>query len=92
MAIERSCKAGTKIVDEGSSCGEFFICIEGELAVQIDVPGKGVITTSTLSRNNVFGWSALTDIPDYTASVVVNSECTLSGCKIWACQLYFRLL
>jgi len=74
LAKERTYKAGTKVLKEGEPPVEFFICIEGELAIQIDVPGRGAITTRTISDKSIFGWSALANSPRYGASVVTNKD------------------
>lgn len=74
LVDERSCTAKTKVVKEGDSSTNFYICVEGELAIQIDVPGRGTIVTGTISDNNVFGWSALATIPHYGASVVTRKD------------------
>ncbi|MCK4252668.1 cyclic nucleotide-binding domain-containing protein [candidate division WOR-3 bacterium] len=70
LVKERIYKAGTKIIKEGEPSTEFFICLDGELIIQIDVPGRGAITTRTIGDRNIFGWSALTNIPYCAASVV----------------------
>lgn len=71
---DRSYKANTKVVKEGDASTDFYICVEGELALQIDVPGRGTITTGTIGNNNIFGWSALATTPHYGASVVTRKD------------------
>lgn len=73
-AKERTYKADSRVIKEGNPSTEFFICIEGELVIQIDVPGRGTITTRTISGKNIFGWSALANIPHYGASVTTNKD------------------
>ena len=74
LVNDRSYKTETKVVKEGDSATKFYICVEGELAIQIDVPGRGTIMTGTIGDNNIFGWSALATIPHYGASVVTRKD------------------
>ncbi len=74
LAEERACKAGTKVLKEGEPSAECFICIEGELRIQIDVPGRVAVTTRTIGEKVVFGWSALTNVPSYRASVIADRD------------------
>jgi CRP-like cAMP-binding protein len=74
LVKERVYDAGTKVIKEGEPSTEFFICIDGELIIQINVPGRGAITTRTISDMSIFGWSALTNIPHYGALVVTNKD------------------
>ena len=69
LGEERTYKAGTIVLKESNAATDFYICIEGELVIQINVPGRGVITTRTIGGNNIFGWSALANIPHFGASV-----------------------
>ncbi len=75
LAQERTYKANTKVLKEGESPTEFFVCIEGNLAIQIEVPGRGAITISTITNRHAFGWSALTTASlHYEASVITNKD------------------
>lgn len=42
LVKERVYDAGTKVIKEGAPSTEFFICIDGELIIQIDVPVEGL--------------------------------------------------
>lgn len=77
LAKETTYKADSKVFKEGNPSTEFFICIEGKLEIQINVPGRGTIRTRTLSDGDVFGWSALANIRHYGASVKTNRDCKL---------------
>lgn len=75
LARERTYKPKTKVLEEGESPAEFYVCIEGNLVIQIDVPGRGAIIISTITGRHAFGWSALTTASShYEASVITNTD------------------
>jgi CRP/FNR family cyclic AMP-dependent transcriptional regulator len=61
------------VVREGDASDEFGILLSGRLALQMMVPGQGMITIMSVEPGDVFGWSAI--LPNMqTQSTVVASE------------------
>jgi CRP-like cAMP-binding protein len=50
---------GTMIFREGGKDHDLYLILEGRVALDITVPTRGRVTILTLSRNEIFGWSAV---------------------------------
>lgn len=51
--------AGEQVFFEGDSANSFFLIYHGKVALEVDVPGPGVVTIETLDVGDVLGWSWL---------------------------------
>ncbi len=78
------CSAGEQIFSEGDSANSFFLIYHGKVAIEVDVPGPGVISIETLDSGDVLGWSWL--FPPYrwhfdvraielTRMIEINASC-----------------
>jgi len=76
--------AGETICTEGGSANSFFLIYHGKVAIEVDVPGPGVVTIETLDAGDVLGWSWL--FPPYrwhfdvramelTRMIEINASC-----------------
>lgn len=55
VAVELA--AGQSITREGEPAEHFYALVQGKVAVQIFVPGRGLLTLQTLRGGEVLGWS-----------------------------------
>ncbi len=51
--------AGETICTEGAPANSFYLIYHGKVAIEVDVPGPGVVTIETLDAGDVLGWSWL---------------------------------
>ncbi len=51
--------AGEQVFAEGDAANSFFLIYHGKVAIEVDVPGPGVVTIETLDVGDVIGWSWL---------------------------------
>ncbi len=58
-AVHVYASAGEQIFSEDGSADSFFLIYHGKVAIEVDVPGPGVITIETLDAGDVLGWSWL---------------------------------
>ncbi len=76
--------AGETICSEGGMANSFFLIYHGKVAIEVDVPGPGVVTIETLDAGDVLGWSWL--FPPYrwhfdvratelTRMIEINASC-----------------
>jgi len=82
-------KTGELIFREGEIANHFYIIRQGEVALEIPVPGRGSITTQTLGEADVLGWSWL--YPPYrwflnaralesVRAIALDGECLRTKC------------
>jgi len=62
-AEERSYDVGEMLVREGRSAEEFFLVVEGKVALEVGGGDHSVITVETIGRGELLGWSWL--VPPY---------------------------
>jgi CRP-like cAMP-binding protein len=62
IASEFSWKKGQIIFGEGDQDDRLYLILEGRIALEKSVPGKGRTTFLTLGPNEIFGWSAVTPV------------------------------
>ena len=76
--------AGQRIFREGDPATSFFILRRGRVALQLDVPGRGLTTIQTVGEGDVLGWSWLfppyrwqfdATAVDLTRAVALDAEC-----------------
>ncbi|MGA7672319.1 MAG: cyclic nucleotide-binding domain-containing protein [Nitrolancea sp.] len=76
--------AGETICTEGAAANSFYLIYHGKVAIEVDVPGPGVVTIETLDAGDVLGWSWL--FPPYrwhfdvratelTRMIEINASC-----------------
>jgi CRP/FNR family cyclic AMP-dependent transcriptional regulator len=58
-AVHVISSAGERIFSEGDRADSFFLISRGKVALEVDIPGPGVITIETLDEGDVLGWSWL---------------------------------
>lgn len=58
-ATERTFGPGEFILREGEHAATFYLLLQGNVAVETFVPGRGPITIQTLHAGDVLGWSWL---------------------------------
>jgi CRP/FNR family cyclic AMP-dependent transcriptional regulator len=56
--------AGGRLFHEGGSAGRFWLLVDGRVAIDTTVPGRGEVVVGTLGPGAVVGWSWL--FPPYT--------------------------
>jgi CRP-like cAMP-binding protein len=56
-AVRREFPAGSPMTQEGDEARTFFALLHGKVAVQLHVPGRGLVTLQTLPAGEVLGWS-----------------------------------
>ena len=62
-AEERSYDLGEMLVREGRPAEEFFLVMEGKVALEVGSADRGAITVETIGRGEILGWSWL--VPPY---------------------------
>ncbi|MBI2945462.1 MAG: cyclic nucleotide-binding domain-containing protein [Candidatus Wallbacteria bacterium] len=60
--------AGRIVFQEGEDARDVYFVLEGRVAIEIAVPGRGVQTTMTVGKGEVFGWSAFVPPHEETAA------------------------
>lgn len=92
LATEREYEAGATIFREGDSAREFFIIVEGKVAIQIPLSlaqaqmGRR-ITVDVLGKNEVFGWPSIVEPYVYALIAVCLQKAkiiSLNGVKLRA--------
>lgn len=71
---EEAFSAGSTIIAEGGEANAFHIILEGEVAVDVEIPfgphqPPQKITIQVLRQGEIFGWSTLIESPYYMESV-----------------------
>ncbi|MBB4285453.1 cyclic nucleotide-binding domain-containing protein [Roseospira goensis] len=56
-AREERFEAGTLLFREGGFADRVFILRQGQVAVEVRVPGEGAVVLETLHEDDVLGWS-----------------------------------
>jgi len=62
-AEERSYDLGEMLVREGRPAEEFFLVLDGKVALEVGAADREVITVETIGRGELLGWSWL--VPPY---------------------------
>lgn len=62
LAGIRRLQPGEELYAEGSREDFFYICVEGQLAVEMQVPTRGTIRVYTAEPFDMVGWSVLTPV------------------------------
>ena len=75
IVVERDCEPGATVFHEGDRAGEFYILLEGRVALQTSLPSSQSapvrrVTIDILSPTQVFGWSAVVPPHEYTLAAV----------------------
>jgi CRP-like cAMP-binding protein len=53
---------GQTIFAEGTPDGKLYLILEGRVAIEKHVPGRGRVTLLTLGPSEIFGWSAVVPV------------------------------
>jgi CRP-like cAMP-binding protein len=83
VASEISFQPGDYIVREGDAAHTLYLLLDGwvDILVNLDTQGKQRELVTTLTRGDMFGWSALVAPNRYTTSVVCASPVKAVGLK-----------
>lgn len=65
---------GTVLFREGDKSRELFLIVEGRIALEMTVPGRGEITILTLGAGDLVGWSALIGSEGMTTMAITVDE------------------
>lgn len=82
--------ARSNLFSQKDQADHFFILQEGKVAIDIDAPGRGVITIETVGEGKVLGWSWL--FPPYewhynaravedTKAIAMDARCLRGKCE-----------
>ncbi|HYB77479.1 MAG TPA: cyclic nucleotide-binding domain-containing protein, partial [Thermoplasmata archaeon] len=58
-AEERTYDVGEMLVREGRPAEEFFLVVDGKVALEVGSADRGAITVETIGRGEILGWSWL---------------------------------
>lgn len=90
LAVEQEYEAGSTIFQEGSHAGQLFVLREGKVALQMKLrqgPANRSISVDIVSRNELFGWSAIVEPNVYTLTAVCLQRAkvlSIDGNGLWA--------
>ena len=81
---------GEYVFREGTEANNFFLIRQGNVSLELFVPGKGAITIRTVDEGDVLGWSWL--IPPYlwhfdaraldiTRAIALDGKCLRTKCE-----------
>ncbi len=75
LAVEKQYEAGATLFEEGDSAEELIVLQEGKVALQmaqpkIQMPIGRRITLDVVTKNEIVGWSAITEPYIYTITAV----------------------
>ncbi len=82
--------AGQFILREGEEASKFYLIRQGQVALEVHVPGRGSITIQTLGAGEILGWSWL--VPPYywrldaravelTRALALDGKCLREKCE-----------
>jgi CRP-like cAMP-binding protein len=80
-----TCPANTVIFEQGTPATYLYVLIKGEVAIRYKPYDGPTITLTRLHDGDVFGWSAVVGSPDYTSSIV--SETQIDAIRIRGSRL-----
>ena len=80
---------GQRIFAEGGTADRFWLIEDGEVALEIQVPGRGLVTIETLGPWTVLGWSWLD--PPYRWRFGATARRATSAIEVNALSLRQRL-
>jgi CRP-like cAMP-binding protein len=68
------CPPDTAIIEQGAPATYLYLLIKGEVAIRYKPYDGPPITLTRLRDGDVFGWSAVVGSPDYTSSIVSETQ------------------
>ncbi len=68
------CAPDTLIFEQGSPASYLYLILKGEVAIRYKPYDGPPITLTRLRDNDVFGWSAVIGSPNYTSSIISESQ------------------
>jgi CRP-like cAMP-binding protein len=89
-AVNKRFPARTFLCREGEEANQFYLIRHGSVALQLNVPERGVLTIETIEAGEVLGWSWL--LPPYrwhfdaqttalTRAIVFDGQCLRAKCE-----------
>lgn len=79
LAQLREFCAGSVIFAEGQNTPFVYLILEGEVAIEIHVPGRGNASVQTLQPGELLGWSPLLRSGPMTATARALTRCRLAA-------------
>jgi len=82
--------AGEYLFHEGGESVKFYVLRAGKVALEINAPGRGVITVQTLGEGEIVGWSSIVppikktfDVRaiELTRALSFDGDCVRQKCK-----------
>jgi CRP-like cAMP-binding protein len=77
MAEPKVCPAGDCIFREGQNERKVYLVVEGEAALEIQVPGIGVVRVHRVGPGELLGWSPVLGHGSMTATARALTHCRL---------------
>lgn len=75
ISCEQKATAGTQIFAEGERANHIYVLTEGKVHVMMGKdPALEPVIIDTITKGEIFGWSALVDEHSFTASAVAVSD------------------
>lgn len=82
--------ANKLLFEEGDEATQFFIIRSGNVAIEMNVPGRGAVTIQTIGEGDILGWSWL--LPPYlwhftaratelTRAIALDGTCLRNKCE-----------
>jgi len=69
-----SCAPDVVIFEQGSPASYLYLLIKGEVAIRYKPYDSPSITLTRLRAGDVFGWSAVIGSPNYTSSIISETQ------------------
>jgi CRP/FNR family cyclic AMP-dependent transcriptional regulator len=69
-----SCPPETLIFEQGTPANYLYLIIKGDVAIRYKPYDSPPIILTRLRANDVFGWSAVIGSPNYTSSIISESQ------------------
>jgi CRP-like cAMP-binding protein len=69
-----ACPPDTVIIEQGAPASYLYLLIKGEVAIRYKPYDGPSIVLTRLRDGDVFGWSAVVGSPDYTSSIVSETQ------------------
>ena len=79
LATLKEHQADEVIFAEGDHCPEVYLVLEGEVRLEIRVPGCGTIEVHQIGPGGLLGWSSVLGVGPMTATAHTATRCRLAA-------------